>query len=366
MQRRCAATSASESEHPSYDEAHRALAARLAASRPCEDGTPPSWLVACASSEAADAASLADARKTLSEVNARLADGVGRLDRRAEELAEFGRSHIVKDRAIGRVVAAMDAVRVARDDVRSLRAEGARLEHVVLAAEGARAFGARATEALGRAHGAAAAAASVLEDRAVVDEAAEVRQRRQILAERARLEEEARRRAARQEALLAAEARRAAETERQEAAKRDAERRKQSEAERAQAARAIALASLEARRLAEAGRVADAEVARARIKEQERLALEATRQRAEAQNVAVAAGSFAAARLPSCTIEILAPAGLEHAKFALDGRPLTLPAKVRVASGRHGFALTTPSGTVRTSELVVCGRTQSIAPRTSR
>ena len=75
-----------------------------------------------------------------------------------------------------------------------------------------------------------------------------------------------------------------------------------------------------------------------------------------------AAGSKEVAPVPTCVVDVVAPAGLTGTTVALDGaKPVPLPAKVRVSSGRHALAVSRGTQTVRQSELVVCGRVATIA-----
>jgi hypothetical protein len=68
------------------------------------------------------------------------------------------------------------------------------------------------------------------------------------------------------------------------------------------------------------------------------------------------------APVPSCIVDVVPPAGLTGATVALDGaKPVPLPTKVRVSSGRHALVVTQGARTARQSELVVCGRAQSIS-----
>ena len=76
----------------------------------------------------------------------------------------------------------------------------------------------------------------------------------------------------------------------------------------------------------------------------------------------VAPGSKEPAPVPSCIVDVLAPAGVDGASVALDGaKPVPLPTKVRLSSGRHAFVVSQGTRTSRQSELVVCGRAPSIS-----
>jgi hypothetical protein len=78
--------------------------------------------------------------------------------------------------------------------------------------------------------------------------------------------------------------------------------------------------------------------------------------------VPVTGGSKDPTVVPSCVVDVFAPPGVVEATVALDGaKPVPLPTKVRVSSGRHSFVVAQGARTSRQSELVVCGRVQSIA-----
>jgi colicin import membrane protein len=73
-------------------------------------------------------------------------------------------------------------------------------------------------------------------------------------------------------------------------------------------------------------------------------------------------GSKEPVAVPACVIDIVPPAGLAGATVSLDGgKPVALPTKVRVSSGRHALVVAQGATTSRQSALVVCGRAQSLA-----
>lgn len=91
------------------------------------------------------------------------------------------------------------------------------------------------------------------------------------------------------------------------------------------------------------------------------LLAEATAVRAPVAGSAAAANAKEPPPVPTCTVDVLAPAGAP-VLVSIDGaKAVAVPAKVRLSSGRHEFVATAGARTAHQSELVICGRASKVS-----
>ena len=66
--------------------------------------------------------------------------------------------------------------------------------------------------------------------------------------------------------------------------------------------------------------------------------------------------------IPTCTITVVPAAGSSKLTVMIDdGKPLALPADVKLAGGRHTVVVKSGSVTKKSSELVICNRTKTLS-----